>query len=990
MDDDSNMPPTTAATPRLMIEKMVLENFKSYGGQREIGPFHKRFSSIVGPNGSGKSNVIDAMLFVFGKRAKKLRLNKVSELIHKSDTYPDLDWAKVSVHFADVIDLQDGTDAYEVVPGTEVVVSRTAYRDNGSKYQCEVRLEKLNRLRVAEKEREALSSAKAEAEAYVVAEDKIRRQRNTLYQVLRREAAANVALVGERHDELAGRLAEERAKRAAIETSLSGDKAEVAALTKARRRGKAAEGRAKASDGARRDAELREAKKHQEAAARKLEHAAKKDAAVAEEKEGFVAEQERDELPRLNKKVATMSTKADEAEAALEAAREVCKAETTAAQKVLEAKTQADLAPVQDKLSEALSALREVQDELDLTLDGSTAAAKELEAVEAKLGKLEAQAGAKGEELEIHRAKVEALEGSAADLRAKVAGGRSAAAGGARSGRGRPGRRGRQGRARARQADQGAGAVGEVLKAAKGPLKARASAAPRRPRRRDAASRRLPAGATPDGAPRLFDLVTPSHPKYAGAFYMALRDTLVAEDLDEAVKLAYRPTTAVASSTDGKLIDTSGTMSGGGGKAKSGKITLTGGTGGVSRSLRRTGDESRQGAAAAEKASAAAKKADKAAKALADGEDALKDALRQLKRLAELAAAKLEKALASKRKAADAAQAAFDAADADVAELRAAVLDAGGQALKDAVAKAEITRALADDAANEVEAIGVAVKRAKAAGGEGGDKARRRGPPRQARGRGGRGRRARRGPGRPRRRQDEALAACDAAADALAEKRRRLEALSSDADAIKAVEADIETQVDDYARALKENSTKAAHWTKELAKLAKEHAREVADFADADEALAELDKEEVKYAIALLEEERDGMKATVNLKTIAEYRAKQAEYFARLDELEQVTAARNAAREALEALRTKRLDEFMAGFGAITLKLKEMYQMITLGGDAELELLADRLTGVYKTHNVTKTITISPDAFAATLAQARAPAAPSPLRATTNAAVPAA
>ena len=32
---------------------------------------------MVGPNGSGKSNVIDAMLFVFGKRAKQLRLNKV-------------------------------------------------------------------------------------------------------------------------------------------------------------------------------------------------------------------------------------------------------------------------------------------------------------------------------------------------------------------------------------------------------------------------------------------------------------------------------------------------------------------------------------------------------------------------------------------------------------------------------------------------------------------------------------------------------------------------------------------------------------------------------------------------------------------------------------------------------------------------------------------------------------------------------------------------
>ncbi len=60
-----------------MISRMELENFKSYAGLQAIGPFHKCFSSIVGPNGSGKSNVIDALLFVFGKRAKQLRLNKV-------------------------------------------------------------------------------------------------------------------------------------------------------------------------------------------------------------------------------------------------------------------------------------------------------------------------------------------------------------------------------------------------------------------------------------------------------------------------------------------------------------------------------------------------------------------------------------------------------------------------------------------------------------------------------------------------------------------------------------------------------------------------------------------------------------------------------------------------------------------------------------------------------------------------------------------------
>ncbi len=36
-------------------------------------PILQCFSSVVGPNGSGKSNVIDAMLFVFGKRAKQVR-----------------------------------------------------------------------------------------------------------------------------------------------------------------------------------------------------------------------------------------------------------------------------------------------------------------------------------------------------------------------------------------------------------------------------------------------------------------------------------------------------------------------------------------------------------------------------------------------------------------------------------------------------------------------------------------------------------------------------------------------------------------------------------------------------------------------------------------------------------------------------------------------------------------------------------------------------
>ncbi|KAI9455973.1 hypothetical protein HD554DRAFT_1998908, partial [Boletus coccyginus] len=52
-----------------------------------------------------------------------------------------------------------------------------------------------------------------------------------------------------------------------------------------------------------------------------------------------------------------------------------------------------------------------------------------------------------------------------------------------------------------------------------------------------------------------------------------------------------------------------------------------------------------------------------------------------------------------------------------------------------------------------------------------------------------------------------------------------------------------------------------------------------------------------------------------------------------------ITEARGAEKQRDDNLRKHRLDGFMADFGLISLKLKEMYQMITLGGDAELELV---------------------------------------------------
>ena len=62
-------------------------------------------------------------------------------------------------------------------------------------------------------------------------------------------------------------------------------------------------------------------------------------------------------------------------------------------------------------------------------------------------------------------------------------------------------------------------------------------------------------------------------------------------------------------------------------------------------------------------------------------------------------------------------------------------------------------------------------------------------------------------------------------------------------------------------------------------------------------------------------------------------------YLSRVAELDEITAMRDQQRKYHEDLRKQRLDEFMTGFAVITSKLKEMYQMITLGGDAELELV---------------------------------------------------
>ncbi|XP_055336538.1 structural maintenance of chromosomes protein 1A-like [Paramacrobiotus metropolitanus] len=69
---------------RVQLDRLEIENFKSYKGNVTIGPL-KSFTAVIGPNGSGKSNFMDAISFVFGEQARSLRVKKLNELVHGSN-----------------------------------------------------------------------------------------------------------------------------------------------------------------------------------------------------------------------------------------------------------------------------------------------------------------------------------------------------------------------------------------------------------------------------------------------------------------------------------------------------------------------------------------------------------------------------------------------------------------------------------------------------------------------------------------------------------------------------------------------------------------------------------------------------------------------------------------------------------------------------------------------------------------------------------------
>jgi len=184
---------------------------------------------------------------------------------------------------------------------------------------------------------------------------------------------------------------------------------------------------------------------------------------------------------------------------------------------------------------------------------------------------------------------------------------------------------------------------------------------------------------------------------------------------------------------------------------------------------------------------------------------------------------------------------------------------------------------------------------------------------------------------------NEALSERD---NAISSFKDKLNALQAREDKLKMTKIDLDQKLHESQKLLKE-----------LQQMIPECNRKIADLKlraipqEPLESLRDLTEEEVKQldtkvVILNLQKAKKKLPEQIpNMQIIADYQEKDALYIRRAADLEEMTLTRNKMRDIFETARRRRVQEFLHGFSLITTKLKEMYQMITLGGDAELELI---------------------------------------------------
>lgn len=1106
VDDDIYIPPplksfneVDATGSRLMITKIVNENFKSYAGTHMIGPFQKSFSAIVGPNGSGKSNVIDSMLFVFGYRASKIRSKKISVLIHNSSKHPNLNSCTVSIHFQRIID-KPGED-YDVVPDSEFVISRTAFKDSSSFYELnkkkvqfkeiakllrfhgvdldhnrflilqgeveqialmkpkgqnendtgmleflediigtsrykepleklankveeltERKVEKLHRLRVVQKEKEALEEPMQDAVQYLKTENAIVRLQHQLYHCKKSEAVKELAECEAKNNSLNN-------EQIALMDEMSNvrkQKEEKIKNIKEKNKKWDVLQRQKDETTARFDevrkkdellhAEMVETNKRRKANAtltktekNKLEELLKvpeKNTKSIEECERLIethmANKEKEEtslatlMANLREKTEPLLNERSELEKQLISLRknvDQAKAAYDIAQSELELYVSVEnvekekLENLRESLERTASTLKERQKQLTLFETKIPATERSLKQAQSEMNEAKTLEIEKTAQLQKMRITFEeqrsAMQASKSRNRVLDSLMREK-----REGR-IPGIFGRLG-------DLGAidAKYDVAVSTACGPLddivvdtvttaqacitylrqhdigRATFIALEKQQRFQARIGRKIQ---TPENVHRLFDLIKVEDERVLLAFYYGLQDTLVAQNLDQATRIAYGRTRYRVVTVKGELIELSGTMSGGGRTVLRGRMGQK-----VVRNEPSSADieklQSQLDTVFEECNKLRAKqqpleqqihvlstalrdmKVDRQkfsieVQALSEQEPSLRIQLKEQEKTAANSVSDPKK-VAQMRKAVDAAKLHLDkveessaSIEKEVERINKKIDEISGSRVRDQQAKiAQLNKSI-DKAKAEIYRLQVAIKtaernvkktekhietlesdvhtceqrmrdikeektqleeRAKVILNELNE-------------------------------LNEALVERDESTSSLKDELNELQASE---DKLKAAKIDLDQKLLESRKMLKELQQIIPEYNRKIAnlKLREIPHEPLEPFKDLTE--EEIDRLDTKVVVQNLQNLKKRLPDQIpNMQIIADYQEKDALYMSRAADLEETTSARNKMRDIYETARRRRIQEFLHGFTLITTKLKEMYQMITLGGDAELELV---------------------------------------------------
>ncbi|CAL1547369.1 unnamed protein product, partial [Lymnaea stagnalis] len=686
--------------PRLMITQIVNENFKSYAGIQKLGPFHRNFTAIIGPNGSGKSNVIDSMLFVFGYRANKIRSKKISVLIHNSEKHQDINSCTVAVHFQKIIDTGPDDDQYTVVPNSELVVSRVAFRDNSSCYYLngkkaaykevaqvlrgsgidldhnrflilqgeveqiammkpkaltehedgmleflediigsnrfkqpidtlnkrmdtlnDLRSEKLNRVKAVEKEMENLEGPKNEAVEFLLVENEFVRLKNKMYQKYIMECTENETKAQAECDKVNETMKNYKEKLGSVienknlkTKEYNKVRKEYEKLLKA-----SEESKEKFAETESQDAKCREDIKLNKAKLKKLEKSLESETAKVEELK-LVPEQAEQACADLQKKLQNLEKAKDKEEENEKAVMDSLKDETKGIQEEKNVK-EAQLLAQQGELNERKSKLQVAESELDLYTSRQQLETKKLDAIKQKLKDSEASLEKRQQDAKRHEEEIPKVEAKLATakealqqitkaeaaceekrnkLRGQVEEAKSSMA--ASKSKNRvldalmaekkkgtlPGIYGRLGDLGAIDAHYDV-----AISTACGSLDHIVVDNIDTGKRCIEFLKRNNIGQghfilldkmevwraetkkkiiTPENVPRLFDLVKVKEEALKTCFYYALRNTLVAKEIDQGTRIAYGKTRYRVVTLKGELIELTGAMSGGGTSVCKGKM----------------------------------------------------------------------------------------------------------------------------------------------------------------------------------------------------------------------------------------------------------------------------------------------------------------------------------------------------------------------------------------------------------------------------------